>query len=300
MTTLTNYFRPTVQFSPVDLPQPGAQPDLFAHLRRFDSIDLAQMDHVALLDRNDTKFALTLPQLVAALPSFTTDYQVLDINGLRLSPYQTLYFDAPDFSLYLSHHDERRRRYKVRGRRYASTDRSFLEVKYKTGASSTAKRRLETRRLTTWITPELTSFVHESGCSPREARTLEPKLFNNYSRVTLVNKHQPERVTLDLHLEYIGNGQVVSLPGVVIAEVKRASSNQESAFVQHMQTTGLRPTGFSKYCIGVSLLYPDVKHNNFKPQLLLIHKLQRNSNTLADRIWLSQQSPAKPYQLAAN
>lgn len=281
MTTPTTYIRPTLQAPPVGLSPSQASPDLLALLRRFDPIGLAQMDHVALLDRNDTKFALTLPQLIDTLPGLTNDYLALDINGLRLSAYQTLYFDAPDFALYLSHHHERRRRYKVRGRHYASTDRSFLEVKYKTGASSTAKRRLETRRLATWITPELNNFVHEAGCSTREARTLEPKLFNNYSRITLVNKHQPERVTLDLYLEYIGNGQAVTLPGIVIAEIKRAGLNQDSAFIHHRQAAGLHPTGFSKYCIGVSILYPDVKHNNFKPQLLLINRLQRQSDPAA-------------------
>ena len=46
-----------------------------------------------------------------------------------------------------------------------------------------------------------------------------------------------------------------------------------SAFVREMRALGVRPTGFSKYCIGVSMLYPEVKHNRFKPQLRRIDQL---------------------------
>ena len=40
-----------------------------------------------------------------------------------------------------------------------------------------------------------------------------------------------------------------------------------------MRALGIRSTGFSKYCIGIALLYPQVKHNNFKPILRLLDKL---------------------------
>jgi len=33
---------------------------------------------------------------------------------------------------------------------------------------------------------------------------------------------------------------------------------------------------FSKYCIGVSLLYDQVKRNNFKPQWLYIDKITQD------------------------
>ena len=34
-----------------------------------------------------------------------------------------------------------------------------------------------------------------------------------------------------------------------------------------IKAEGIRPTPFSKYCIGISLLYPDLKQNRFKPIL---------------------------------
>lgn len=42
----------------------------------------------------------------------------------------------------------------------------------------------------------------------------------------------------------------------------------------------IHPTGFSKYCIGVSLLYQNVKYNNFKPKLRLVHKLMRGDDNV--------------------
>ncbi len=40
----------------------------------------------------------------------------------------------------------------------------------------------------------------------------------------------------------------------------------------------VRSTGFSKYCMGVSLLYPDVKHNNFKAKQRLVARLTQGSD----------------------
>lgn len=40
-----------------------------------------------------------------------------------------------------------------------------------------------------------------------------------------------------------------------------------------MRDARIRKTGFSKYCIGVSLLYPTIKHNNFKAHQRLLQKL---------------------------
>jgi hypothetical protein len=70
----------------------------------------------------------------------------------------------------------------------------------------------------------------------------------------------------------------VALPAIVIAEVKQADPNRNSHFIQQMHAANIRPAKFSKYCIGVSALYPTVKHNNFKPQLRLIEKIMRDNN----------------------
>ena len=45
-----------------------------------------------------------------------------------------------------------------------------------------------------------------------------------------------------------------------------------------MHAAAIQPLSFSKYCVGVALLYPSIKHNTFKPQLRLVQKLLRGTN----------------------
>jgi len=67
----------------------------------------------------------------------------------------------------------------------------------------------------------------------------------------------------------------VGLPGVAIAEVKQEGFDRQSDFIQQMRGMGVRPSGFSKYCMGVASLYDEVKKNNFKPQMLQVGKLMQ-------------------------
>jgi hypothetical protein len=43
--------------------------------------------------------------------------------------------------------------------------------------------------------------------------------------------------------------------------------------MQEIKRRLIRPEGISKYCLGVALLYPGMKQNNFKRKLLKIKKL---------------------------
>jgi hypothetical protein len=251
--------------------RPPDGPDFRWLLRQFEPIGLAQMDGVALLDRTDTKYVLQASQLYAALEAVSDRYRVLDIDGVRLHPYETVYFDTADFAMYLRHHAGRQPRYKVRSREYVESHRAFLEVKVKTNKDRTSKRRLETSALVTRLTPEASTFVN--ALVPVDPRALQPRLWNAFSRVTLVSKEFPERLTLDLHLRFANAWETVALPGVAIAEVKQEGINRHSDFVRQMRAMATRDTGFSKYCIGVALLYPDLKHNNFKAKLGLVEKL---------------------------
>lgn len=244
-------------------------------LGHFEPIGLGELDGVALLDRTDTKYVLTAGQLYAALAVLDEAYCVLDIEQVRVHPYQTLYFDTADFALYMRHHAGRPVRYKVRSRRYVETHRSFMEVKVKTTNDRTSKRRIETHNLLTHFTPEISRFV--GAYVPFDTRTLEPKLWNTFTRITLVSKGFTERLTLDLDLRFGRAGQTAWLPGVAIAEVKQAGINRHSDFIQQMRRLSVHPTGFSKYCIGVALLYTGVKHNNFKDKLCLLDRLMRGN-----------------------
>jgi hypothetical protein len=240
-------------------------------LHRFEPISLAQMDSVALMDRADTKYVMNMWQLVQSLAMLSDQYWMLEIDGLRAQHYQTIYFDTVDLALYAAHHDQKRNRYKVRSRRYVDSSLSFLEVKLKTNRDHTIKSRTQTRDLVTRFTPETGSFLNTHF--PLTAELLSPRLWNDFYRVTLVSKSRQERLTLDMNVQLRSDWRAASLSDIAIAEVKQSKLDRDSDFGRLMRAMNIRPTGFSKYCIGISLLYPQVKHNHFKPTLRLLGKL---------------------------
>ena len=64
---------------------------------------------------------------------------------------------------------------------------------------------------------------------------LSPKLWINYSRITLVHNERNEKVTFDKDLSFKGmvNGWSY-LPGLVIAEIKQERFNPNSDFIKLM------------------------------------------------------------------
>lgn len=242
-------------------------------LARFDPISLSEMESVALLDRTDTKYVMGVSQLYRALTQIMAQYRVLEVNGTRLNHYQTLYFDTRDFALYEQHHNGLRSRYKVRIREYVDSDLAFWEVKHKTNRNRTIKARKQTQELKTSIVGQAGDFLDTH--TPFDTGELEPKLWNEFLRITLVSEHHPERLTLDLNLAFAWQNESVALPGIAIAEVKQEHVSQQSDFIREMRAQGIRPTRFSKYCAGVYMLYDDVKINNFKPRIRLVKKLMQ-------------------------
>lgn len=236
--------------------------------KSFTTIDLSDLGEAALLNRVETKYLLTKEQLEQILTTLLEHYLVLDAYGTE-NPYQSLYFDTPDFALYHRHHAGAKGRYKLRSRRYCASDSSFFEVKFKDNHSKTFKKRMATAELVTSV-ENVSNFIKESF--PRNAETLAPVLESRYCRITLVSPAGDERVTIDTGLEFRAEGKTVSLPSLVIAEVKRENRRVRSSFIDSMKDLHILPHSLSKYCLGISQLYP-VKHNRFKPTLRHLKKL---------------------------
>jgi len=245
-------------------------------LARFEPISLVEMDGVALLNRTDTKYVMRTNQLRQALARLTERYQILEVRANRLNHYQTLYFDTPDFALYMRHHDGGRNRYKVRSREYVDSQLAFLEVKFKTNKDRTIKSRLRTPDVVTHFDAQTVDFVHAHY--PNDPEVLEPKLRNDFLRITLVSKYNVERLTLDVNLVFWQGQQQTAFPGIAVAEVKQERFSLQSDFIQQMRVLGIRPSGFSKYCMGVATLYDGVKKNNFKPKMLHVGKLMQGDS----------------------
>lgn len=244
---------------------------LAGSLENYLPISLKEMDSVALLNRVDTKFVMTDPQLISVLQSLQNEYRILTIENHCINHYRTLYFDTPDFMLFELHVNENAERYKVRYREYLDTCQSFLEVKHKNRKDRTIKQRISTTQPYLDLTPEAETWL--SGVYPFNSQILEPKMWNTFSRITLVNDVSCERVTLDTNLVFYSLEKYIRLEGLAVAELKVNSGRQDSAFLSEMKLRRIHPQGFSKYCTGVSMLYDGVKKNAMKSKINSIKKM---------------------------
>jgi hypothetical protein len=240
-------------------------------LTPFEPITLAQMDAAALLDRSEVKYVLPQNLLTSLLPELRGAYRVLVVEKQPCSRYRTLYFDTANLELYRRHHAGAHDRYKVRTREYVDSHTAFLEVKHKVGASHVVKNRIPINGVVADLTAQAAAFVADTCPYPAEA--LHARLWNHYTRITLVSKGHLERVTLDLGLVFAWGERRQALSGIVVAEVKYQGHRQASEFVRLMRAHHVRDTSFSKYCMGVSWLYPDVKHNRFKAEQRMVARL---------------------------
>lgn len=240
------------------------------YLQGFQPVSLKEMDRNKLMNRIDSKFIFPEKFLEEILSSVKNDYFILEIDGKRVSAYESLYFDTKDFSLFDHHQRGKLNRYKIRFRRYVQSGLTFFEVKYKNNKGRTDKKRIEHLLQPESIEGEANAFLKKHSTLLSE--NLEPKLWVNYHRITLVNKNIPERVTIDTGLTFISNNLVKDVPGLVIAEVKQERQMQ-TAFMLLMKKHHIRQGSISKYCFAVSSLYNNLRINSFKPRLNYINKL---------------------------
>ncbi len=244
------------------------------------------MDSVKLLNRVDTKFVMSREQLIQVLPELAKSYQILEIEGLRTANYQSLYFDTPKLKYYLNHHNGKPNRFKVRIRKYLDSDLCFLEIKHKK-KGRTDKKRISIVDFEEELSETSVAFTHKVI---KSKPILHTTLWNNFERITLVNNELKERLTLDLGLNFTWNGQNYGYTDIVIAELKQEISNRISPSYVSFKAFSIREERISKYCIGMGLIYRELKINNFKKKYLLLNKLQDREYdkfNLLDRNYIS-------------
>ena len=227
-------------------------------------------DGVKLMDRTDTKFTFHISKLENILEEARHYYKILDVEGNRISRYKTLYFDTENFDLYNQHHNGKLNRYKIRHRTYIENNLGFLEVKFKNNKGRTLKTRIKQKEVLLPASGRALEFLERM--LPFNPAKLIPKIWINYSRITLVNKLSAERLTLDLNLEFEKDEKSEVLDQLVIAEVKQ-DSKIASPFVAMMHQKHIREGSISKYCFGVASSFTQVKKNNFKAKLLNIKRI---------------------------
>lgn len=240
------------------------------NLLNFDKITLAEMNSVSLMKRVDTKFILKESQLLEVLSKLYEDYKILEIDQERLMKYSTLYFDSENKKCFKDHHNGKLNRYKIRMRKYLVSDICFLEIKKKNNLGITNKIRRQIKDFETNLTTESKEFITESNINNL---LLEPSLYNNFSRMTLVNKNEPERITIDVDLSFSFRNDKKKFDKLVVVEIKQEGKRLNTTINRALKSMSILPTNFSKYCIGISNIIDNIKSNRFKEINLKINKL---------------------------
>jgi hypothetical protein len=250
-------------------------------LHTYHGISLEELSRAPLMNRTDEKFAFHLKQLPEILETIREHYDVLNIDGKVIFNYTSQYFDDDDFTFFHDHHKALPRRFKVRMRTYIDTGMSFLEVKEK------KKGRTDKKRISI---PDIHSKFSEGerdflASRIPDVKELKPVMLNTYSRITLVNKHCEERLTIDFDIKNsdYGAGTEMSqtLSRIVIAELKQPKLDRHSPFFKLMRSKGIRPFRISKFCFGMMDIKEHknlLKSNRFKSKQLYIQKLSKNAS----------------------
>ncbi|MCX4330894.1 MAG: polyphosphate polymerase domain-containing protein [Muribaculaceae bacterium] len=243
-------------------------------LETFRSVSLEQMGKVKLMNRVDTKFVTTLDRLECLLAMAAGSYSVQQIEGRLMMPYTTLYFDTCTCDMFAQHHRGRKSRQKIRIRRYENSGVAFLEVKRKNNKGRTDKKRMQVGERTPDLDrePYRTFLIQKSRYG---AERLLPQLSNSFRRITLVNDAMTERLTIDIDLRFHNEqtGLDADMGPLVIIEVKRDGLT-ESPVMEMLRTLRIQQSGFSKYCIGMSLTNSALKTNRFKERLRYVERLR--------------------------
>ncbi len=231
----------------------------------FDPIHIDQMNNVKLMDRTDTKYCVELNLLQDILNEISSDYYALSIENKNQLKYATTYYDTYSRQMFGNHHRGKLNRYKIRKRTYLISDLSFLEIKFKSNKGRTIKNRIEIQNKFQFLTHEEQQFISKN--TPYKTHHLYPVLNNNFTRLTLVNKELKERCTIDFNLRFFNEERLVKLDDLVVVEIKTEKRSEHSSLFTALRNRKILPCGFSKYCIGLSLIEEELKKNAFKPKL---------------------------------
>lgn len=248
-------------------------------LDKFKPHGLKDLKNASLMNRVDTKFIVPVAKLPSIFDAIRDYYTVLEIDSLRCFRYQSVYFDTQSHLFYNMHHSGRLNRHKVRLRRYVDSDIQFLEVKFKNNKKRTIKKRIELDSFHDFRLEDYNAFLKEVGL-PQNLK-LHPCLTSNYRRIAFASEERGERLTVDLNLEneYLSSASPgkTHLEKLAIVELKQSRIDRTSPFFKIVREMGIRPSGFSKYCMGMTLTQQhneEIKTNRFKRILKKISRVE--------------------------
>lgn len=247
-------------------------------VNQLEPITLEEMSGIKLMNRTDTKFVTNKFKLARMLELAQGQYYAQFTNESKVAEYITTYWDTDGLNFYFEHHNGRAPRQKVRVRTYVGSDLTFLEVKTKNNHGRTKKKRIEVPgQEIVEVKAEADEFVNK--LVHRRLDDIHPTVQNHFHRITLVNKGKTERLTIDFDVEFqnFETGEKAQTGDLVIVELKR-DGNVFSPILDILRRLRIKPSGFSKYCIGSVMTNRGLKHNMFMEKMVWINKLvARNS-----------------------
>ncbi|MCC5949134.1 MAG: VTC domain-containing protein [Nitriliruptoraceae bacterium] len=223
-----------------------------------------------LQHRYDSKFLVRSDQLATVLDALSADLAVLDIEGERLTRYESVYFDTPDLRTYHDHLKRRRRRFKIRTRRYHNTPGAMLEVKCKGRRGQTIKHRwVHGDSSPDHLGPHSLALIQEvlfQQYGMSRPSDLRASATTTFERVTLVRPNAGTRVTIDIGLEARTlHGRVTLGAKHFVVETKERTRGGGAE--RALNRIGRQPGKISKYCLSLAALDPNVRANPWRPAL---------------------------------
>lgn len=241
-------------------------------------ITLGEMDSIKLMNRVDTKYCTREDVLLNILEAAGRHgYRVLEVDGARLTPYNSLYYDTDGLGMYRDHHNKRLVRQKIRTRVYVNSGTTFLEIKRKQNTGRTKKKRIQIDPADFWDIAsagragEYGDFIAEY--SKYTLQGIHPAMETIFSRITLVNDARTERITMDTGLRFVNHdtGADKDLGRAVIIEIKQ-DGRSHSEMKDILLDLRVKPLRVSKYCIGTALTNPAAPKHRFKVKIRAIEK----------------------------
>lgn len=245
-------------------------------VNKLEPITLDEMSGIKLMNRTDTKFVTNKHKLAKLLEMVQGKYYAQFTNDSKVAEYITTYWDTDELGFYFEHHNGRAPRQKVRVRTYVGSDLTFLEVKTKNNHGRTKKKRIEVpSQEIEEVREEADEFVDR--LVHRHLDDIHPTVQNHFHRITLVNYGKTERLTIDFDVEFHNyeTNDEAQTGDLVIIELKR-DGNVPSPILDIVRRLRIKPSGFSKYCIGSVMTNRDLKHNMFMEKMVWINKLVKD------------------------
>lgn len=236
-------------------------------------VALAELvERAALLTRVDRKYVVPTDRAARLVADLPPEVRVLEIGGVRLARYESVYFDTPELVSYLTTAHRRRRRFKIRTRTYLDTGDTYLEVKTRGVRGLTVKERRPCpasarSRLAAADGEYAARVLVDAAVPPVDTARLAPTLEVTYRRATLLLPGPggaSARATIDLDLRWAVPGSAsdgIDVPDLAVVETKSAGHPGE--LDRLLWARGYRPVSVSKYGTGLAALHPGLPANRW-------------------------------------